>query len=238
MAGDSEQFDKRNAKSPRLRRIAHTLHDGGFSSEAMSLEDMADEQDESCARGEHVWVGGADGVKVLCDDCGVEREQFGDGDMRPERIPVLQANQFEPLAHVVNYGYVRDLARSLAEANGIIADFVARAAQGTRDRKAIASATAFDVGAWAQERIDAVIEHRDSDYQQGVYDARFSVDRVMGYPDYHRRENYMRGYRDGAVKEALIRLKDKLAQPEERAISRRCTCGMCPQGACCCGSAK
>jgi hypothetical protein len=62
-----------------------------------------------------------------------------------------------------------------------------------------------------QALIDKTQANRDGDYQQGVYDARFGVDRVMGYPDAHRRENYMRGYADGAVREAMIRLKDRLA---------------------------
>ena len=92
-------------------------------------------------------------------------------------------------------------------------DGIGHCAQGASAPGAVSRSGDSDVAAWVQERIDAVIDHRESDYQQGVYDARFGVDRVMSYTDYDRRRHYMRGYADGAVKEALIRLKDRLAAP-------------------------
>lgn len=59
-----------------------------------------------------------------------------------------------------------------------------------------------------QELIDHPIRQgRSTAYAHGVYDARFGGDR--NYTDYRDRQEYLQGTRDGAVREALIKLKER-----------------------------
>lgn len=67
---------------------------------------------------------------------------------------------------------------------------------------------------WIERALDLEYhgQHRDA-YRQGQYDARFHVDRVLAYSDYDQRQEYMRGYRNGAVRQFVIEMKDRAKRP-------------------------